>query len=80
MSKGFKALCRDAGMPEVHPHVLRHTAATWLMQKGADLWQAAGLLGMTPQTLQQVYGHHHPGMQRQTAELLATGSPQARTF
>lgn len=80
VSKGFKALCRDAGMPEVHPHVLRHTAATWLMQKGADLWQAGGLLGMTPQTLQQVYGHHHPGMQRQTAELLATGSPQARAF
>lgn len=71
VSKAFRALCVDAGMPDVHPHVLRHTAATWLMQQGADLWQASGLLGMTPQTLQQVYGHHHPALQREAAQLLA---------
>ena len=71
VSKGFKAVCVEAGLDDVHPHVLRHTAATWLMQKGADMWQAAGLLGMTVQTLQQVYGHHHAGLQRGTAQLLA---------
>jgi integrase len=42
------------------PHTLRHTAATWLMQAGADRWQAAGYLGMSVETLEQVYGHHHP--------------------
>ena len=31
-----------------------------MMQNGADLWDAAGFLGMSMQTLQQVYGHHHP--------------------
>ena len=45
----------------VTPHTLRHTAATWMMQNGADLWDAAGYLGMTVETLEQVYGHHHPG-------------------
>ncbi len=44
----------------VSPHTLRHTAATWLMQNGCDRWQAAGWLGMSVETLEQVYGHHHP--------------------
>lgn len=42
------------------PHILRHTAATWLMQTGIDLAQIAGYLGMTVKTLETVYGHHHP--------------------
>jgi integrase len=39
------------------PHTLRHTAATWLMQRGVDLWQAAGFLGMSVETLERNYGH-----------------------
>ncbi len=31
----------------VTPHTLRHTAATWLMQRGVDPWCAAGFLGMS---------------------------------
>ncbi|MFD2248876.1 integrase [Pseudochelatococcus lubricantis] len=53
---------------DVVPHVLRHTCATWLMQGGADLWEAAGYLGMSPDMLWQVYGHHHPDFQRGLAE------------
>jgi len=30
------------------------------MQKGVDMWEAAGFLGMSKETLEQVYGHHHP--------------------
>ena len=57
----------------VTPHVLRHTAATWLMQAGVEPWQAAGLLGMSVETLLNVYGHHHPDRQKATADLLARG-------
>src|SRR6266436_3069159 len=39
---------------------LRHTAATWLMQRGADPWKAAGFLGMSVEVLLDTYGHHHP--------------------
>ena len=46
-------------MPEVTPHTLRHTAATWLMRKRADLWEAAGFLGMSVEQLERTYGHHH---------------------
>jgi len=45
------------------PHICRHTAATWLMQGGVDLYEAAGYLGMTPDTLWDTYGHHHPDYQ-----------------
>ena len=48
---------------EVVPHILRHTAATWLMQAGVPAWEAAGYLGMTVETLESVYGHHHPDFQ-----------------
>jgi integrase len=46
---------------KVTPHTLRHMAATWLMQSSAGLWEAAGYLGMTVKTLEDIYGHHHPG-------------------
>ncbi|WP_339037975.1 hypothetical protein WHZ78_08910 [Bradyrhizobium symbiodeficiens] len=38
------------------PHVLRHTAATWLMQRGVPIWEAAGFLGMFPEVVQDTYG------------------------
>ena len=60
VDKAFRAVARAAGLPDVTPHTLRHTAATWLMQAGVDLWEAAGYLGMTVEILESVYGHHHP--------------------
>lgn len=50
------------------PHTLRHTAATWLMQNGVEIWEAAGFLGMSEQTLRTVYGHHHPDFQKNAAK------------
>jgi integrase len=49
------------------PHILRHTCATWLMQAGVDAFEAAGFLGMSPKTLWEVYGHHHPSFQSNAA-------------
>lgn len=47
----------------VTPHVLKHTACTWAMQRGADLWDAASFFGTSVETLEKVYGHHHPDHQ-----------------
>jgi integrase len=61
VGKAFSNTVADAGLgPDVTPHVLRHTAATWLMQAGVDMWEAAGFLGMTVEMLSQRSGHHHP--------------------
>jgi integrase len=68
--KGFAAAARCAGLPDVTPHVLRHTCATWLMQKGVNLWDAAGFLGMTVQQLEESYGHHHPDYQQEAVAAL----------
>jgi integrase len=71
IKKGFAAACRRAGLSGVTPHVLRHTCATWLMQQGVQLWEAAGFLGMTPETLERVYGHHHPEFMGNAARALS---------
>jgi integrase len=63
--KGFAAAVKSAGLDKhVTPHTLRHTAATWAMQNGVNLWQAAGFLGMTVEMLEDRYGHHHQDFQR----------------
>ncbi|RVO55189.1 integrase [Sinorhizobium meliloti] len=54
-------------------HTLRHTAATWLMQAGADKWQTAGYLGMTLETLEGTYGHHHPDHQSDVGAAFTSG-------
>lgn len=68
IKKGFVAACQRAGVQGATPHTLRHTCATWLMRAGTDPWQASGFLSMSMETLQRVYGHHHPDYQRQAAE------------
>ena len=60
VDKAFRNVAREAGLPDVSPHILRHTAATWQMQLGTDPWQVAEYLGMTLKTLLDNYGHHHP--------------------
>ncbi len=65
----WDSIVADAGLgSDVVRHVLRHTAATWLMQQGTDHWQAAGWLGMTLEQLENGYGHHHPDFQGEAAE------------
>jgi len=67
IKKGFAAACRRAGLIGVSPHTLRHTAATWLMQRGTDPWAASGFLAMSMETLTRTYGHHHPDYMRAAA-------------
>lgn len=68
VTTGFRSAVRRAGLKgKVTPHTLRHTAATWLMQAGVPMWQASRFLGMTQETLENVYGHHHPEHLREAA-------------
>jgi integrase len=74
VKSGFRTAVKEAKLSlvegNVTPHTLRHTAATWLMQQGTDIWQASGFLGMSPQVLIDVYGHHHPDFMREAANAI----------
>jgi integrase len=62
IGKTFQKLVKECGLEGiVTPHTLRHTAATWLMQNGTDIYQASRYLGMSIRTLETTYAHHHPG-------------------
>src|SRR5690606_21348178 len=69
VEKGFRGIRGAAGLgPDVTPHILRHTRATWLAQAGVPIWEAAGSLGMTAEQFEATYGHHSPDFQKRAAE------------
>ncbi|MGK2912162.1 MAG: tyrosine-type recombinase/integrase [Sphingobium sp.] len=69
--RGFEACVRDAGLAEeITPHWLRNTCATWLLEGGASLWDAAAYAGMTTKTLETCYGHHRPNHQSSAGKAL----------
>ena len=74
---GFRHAVALAGLwGRVTPHTLRHTAATWLMQRGVPIWQAAGYLGMSAAMIERTYGHHHPDYMRGAAQAITSKQSQ----
>jgi integrase len=68
LRRSWASVATEAGATRKDgPHIMRHTAATWLMQAGIDLYEAAGYLGMSVETLTDTYGHHHPSFQQNAA-------------
>lgn len=65
----WRKVIEASGLHGVTRHTLRHTRATWLLQAGVDIWEAAGHLGMSPKTLIRVYGHHSPAHQERAANI-----------
>jgi len=61
--KAWKLAREAAGLgPEVTPHILRHTCATWLVQAGVPFPKVARWLGHTKTThTETVYAQHAPG-------------------
>jgi len=69
MKKAWARVVREAGLgPDVTPHVLRHTCASWALWNGATIWAVAGLIGADASTVERVYGHHRkPDSERKWA-------------
>ena len=72
IKNGMKRTADRAGLAGVTPHVLRHTAATWMAQAGVPLWQVAGFIGHSDAVMvAQVYGHHSPDHLAEAASALS---------
>ncbi len=67
---GFRRLCKQCNIT-ASPHVLRHTAATWLVMDGVPLAEVARLLGDSEKTVEKVYGKHAPDYLRRAVDALS---------
>lgn len=70
------ALAR-AEVPYRRPRVMRHTAATWLVQDGVDLYRVQALLGHEDFRTTQRYAHHAPDAHGVVLEAWQRHRPQA---
>lgn len=61
IKKAFARACDRASLPDVTPHVLRHTAAVWMIENGVPFEVVAQLLGhSTPKVTYQTYARYSP--------------------
>jgi integrase len=59
--KGFTKAAHDAGLPDVTPHTLRHSAATHMVRQGVPMAKVSAWLGhRNTKTTEDVYAHHAP--------------------
>lgn len=57
ITKAFERAVETAGLEDVTPHTLRHTAATWMVENGVETADVAKFLGMTEAMVEERYGH-----------------------
>lgn len=61
VSRMFKRYVRKLGLnPELKYHSLRHSFASWLVQKGASLYEVQKLLGHSNPRVTEIYSHLLP--------------------
>jgi site-specific recombinase XerD len=57
----FRRYIKKSGLnPRYHFHTLRHTFASWLVQKGVNIYEVKELLGHSNITTTQIYVHLQP--------------------
>ncbi|MGB9793236.1 MAG: tyrosine-type recombinase/integrase [Thermacetogeniaceae bacterium] len=61
---------KEAGVPKITIHGLRHTHATFLLRHGHPVNLVAERLGNTPKTVMETYAHVLPSMQREAVKTI----------
>lgn len=71
IKKGFAGACERAGVTGVTPHVLRHTAASWMAERGVDMFRISRFLGHSDtKVTERRYAKLHPSFLQDAAEAL----------
>lgn len=69
--RGFAAAVERAGLEDVTPHVLRHTAAVWMAEAGIPMQEIAQYLGHSDSRItERVYARYSPDGLRRAADAL----------
>ena len=55
ITQWFSKFSKKYGLPHIHPHAFRRTAASNLIANGADVITTASQLGNSPEMIQKVY-------------------------
>jgi integrase len=71
VKKGFRAACERAGIENVTPHILRHTAASWMAESGVDMFRISRYLGHSDtKVTERRYAKLHPDFLSDAADAL----------
>lgn len=76
VKRGFARACKRAGLVGVTPHVLRHTAATWMAEAGVPMSEIAQFLGHKDSRItERVYAKFSPSYLSRAASALQVMAP-----
>jgi integrase len=70
VTKTFKRLAAEAGLPVIRFHDIRHTAASLMLSHGEPPVKVAGILGQSVAILLDTYAHYIPDDQAALAALM----------
>ena len=81
IKKGFASACRLASLEGVHPHDLRRTFGSWLVQAGVPIQAVSALLRHSDiRITDRVYAHLSPDSLREAAAVLDRGAVSRSGF
>jgi integrase len=70
MRRAFASALRAAGIADFHWHDLRHTSASWMVQRGVPLAVVRDILGHSDIKLTARYAHVAPSQKREAVEAI----------
>lgn len=70
IDKAFRSAVERAGLKDVTPHTLKHTAVTWAFMKGMSLEMVVDFFATSRETFENVYRSYHPDAQREAVEIM----------
>jgi integrase len=71
IKKGFAGACERSGVKGATPHILRHTAASWMAERGVDMFRISKFMGHTDtKVTERRYAKLHPDYLRDASDAL----------